>query len=112
MKEIKAIIQPQRLDRLRDAFRGMPGFPGMSVSRAEGCSPDEGPKAGQGLREELADFSPKVRIEIIARDEQMEEIVGLIYAHTHTGRQGDGIIWVTDVISFRRIKSDGTEAAA
>lgn len=106
MKEIKAIIQPQRLDRLRDAFRSMPGFPGMSVSRMEGCSPHEGQRPGQGLREELADFSPKVRIEIIAPDDKVDEIVGIIYAHTHTGRQGDGIIWVSEVVSFMRIRSD------
>jgi nitrogen regulatory protein P-II 1 len=110
MKEIKAIIQPQRLDRLRDAFREMPGFPGMSVSRAEGCGPHEGPETAHGLREELTDFSPKVRIEIIAPDDRVDEIVGLIHTHTHTGRRGDGIIWVTEVLAFRRIKLDDAGA--
>lgn len=109
MKEIKAIIQPQRLTKLRDAFREMPGFPGMSVSRAEGCGPREEAETGRGLREELADFSPKVRIEIVAPDDRVDDIVSLIHAHTHTGRQGDGILWVTEVASFRRIKSDGAE---
>jgi nitrogen regulatory protein P-II 1 len=112
MKEIKAIIQPQRLDRLRDALREMPGFPGMSVSRVEGCSPPEGPQPGQGLREELTDFSLKIRIEIVAPDERVDEIVDLIYAHTHTGRRGDGILWVTEVVSFQRIRSDAAESEA
>jgi nitrogen regulatory protein P-II 1 len=104
MKEIKAVIQPQRLGKLRNAFRQMRGFPGMTVSRAEGCSQHEEPEVGHNIREELTDFSPKVRIEIIAPDDKTEEIVRIIYANAHTGRQGDGIVWVSDVVDFQQIR--------
>jgi nitrogen regulatory protein P-II 1 len=104
MKEIKAIIQPQRLARLRSAFRQMQGFPGMTVSRAEGCGQHEGPEVGHGIRDELTEFSPKVRVEIVAPDEKVDEIVRLIHASAHTGLQGDGIVWVSDVVSLQRLR--------
>jgi nitrogen regulatory protein P-II 1 len=104
MKEIKAVIQPQRLGKLRNAFRQMREFPGMTVSRAEGCSPHEEPEVGHNIREELTDFSPKVRIEIVAPDDKVEEIVRIIHAHAHTGQQGDGLVWVTDVVSVQSIR--------
>jgi nitrogen regulatory protein P-II 1 len=106
MKEIKAIIQPQRLAKLRNAFRQMPGFPGMTVSRVEGCSQHEGPETGHDIREELTEFSPKVRIEIVAPDDKVDEIAAIIYEHAHTGRQGDGVLWISEVISFGHIRSE------
>jgi nitrogen regulatory protein P-II 1 len=106
MKEIKAVIQPQRLAKLRNAFRHMQGFPGMTVSRVEGCSQHEGPEIGHGIREELTDFSPKVRVEIIAPDDKVDEIVRIIHESGHTGRQGDGIVWVSEVASLLHIRSD------
>jgi nitrogen regulatory protein P-II 1 len=105
MKEIKAVIQPQKLGKLRSAFRRMRGFPGMTVSRVEGCSQHEEPEIGHNIQEELTDFSPKVRIEIVTPDDKVEEIVRIIYASAHTGRQGDGIVWVTEVADFRAIRS-------
>jgi nitrogen regulatory protein P-II 1 len=106
MKEIKAIIQPRFLDRVRDAFRDMPGFPGMSVSRIEGCSGHEGQEAGRGMRHELTDFTAKVRLEIIAPDDTVDEIVRIIHTHAHTGRQGDGVLWVADVSRFVRLREE------
>ncbi|CAI8834222.1 P-II family nitrogen regulator [Methylocaldum szegediense] len=106
MKEIKAVIQPQKLGKLRNAFRQMRGFPGMTVSRVEGCSQHEEPEVSHDIREELTDFSPKVRVEIVAPDDKVDEIVGLIHAHAHTGRQGDGLVWVTDVVSAKPIRAE------
>ncbi|HYE36170.1 P-II family nitrogen regulator [Methylocaldum sp.] len=104
MKEIKAIIQPQRLGKLRNAFRQMRGFPGMTVSRVEGCSQHDEPEVSHSIREELTDFSPKVRVEIVAPDDKVDEIVGIILANGHTGQPGDGIIWVTEIGNFQRIR--------
>ena len=106
MKEIKAVIQPQRLSKLRNAFRQMRGFPGMTVSRAEGCSQHEEPEISHGIREELTDFSPKVRIEIIAPDDKVEEIVRLIHTNAHTGQPGDGIIWVTPIEGLWHVRAE------
>jgi nitrogen regulatory protein P-II 1 len=104
MKEIKAIIQPGKLQKIRDAFDALPDFPGMSVSKTEGCSPHDNRTPPHSVKEELTDFSPKVRIQIVAPDEQVPQIVNLIRQLAHTGRAGDGIIWVTTVDEFHRIR--------
>lgn len=103
MKEIKVIIQPKRLERIRDAFRSLPGFPGMSISRIQGCSQHSGIESHQSLRAELTDFSDKVRLDIVAPDEMVADIVRLIHQHAHTGQSGDGVMWVTQVEELHRL---------
>ena len=69
MKEIKAIIRPNKLGALRDALVALPGFPGMTVNKVDGCSaPSRHVQARVRIKDELTDYSPKVRIEIIAPD--------------------------------------------
>lgn len=104
MKEIKAIVQPGKLARIREEFSRMRQFPGMSVAKVEGCSYHEDPEVPQTLHEALTDFSPKVRIEIVAPEDRVEEIVRIIYQCAHTGRTGDGVIWVTPVETFHRLR--------
>ncbi len=108
MKEIKAIIQPNRLTRVRDAFRDLEGFPGMNVTRVQGCSQHSGVERHAKVKEELTEFSDKVRIEIVAPDEMVPEVVRIIRENTHTGQTGDGVLWVTEVLSFHRLcKTEG-----
>lgn len=104
MKEIKAVIRPHRLGRLRHAFRQMKGFPGMTVVHAEGCSADEEFADDQDLVCQLTEFSTKVRIEIVAPEDKVEQIMTVIYEAGHTGEKGDGVVWVTDVGAFRRLR--------
>lgn len=105
MKEIKAIVQHSKLHKIRDALVALPHFPGMNVGEVKGCSPvDTGVERRRDAREELTEFSPKVRIEIVAPVEQVAEIVQIIRELTHTGLVGDGIVWVTPVETFYRIK--------
>lgn len=103
MKEIKAIVRPNRLHKVREGFRHMHGFPGMTISHVEGCSGHAGEERRDTLKEELTDFSKKVRIEIVAPDEMVTEIVRVIHATAHTGQTGDGVVWVTEVEEFRRL---------
>lgn len=103
MKEIKAIIRPSKLHKVRDAFRLLPGFPGMNICHVEGCSAHSGEEHHDTLKEELTDFSKKLRIEIVAPDELLADIVAIIHRHAHTGKTGDGVLWVTDVVDFRRL---------
>jgi nitrogen regulatory protein P-II 1 len=104
MKEIKAVIQPQRLARVREAVRRIPDFPGMTVTPAEGSGyhPDR-PRASD-IKTELTDYSRKVRLEIVAPDEQVAALVSLIRNTCHTGQPGDGVVWVTAVEQFHRIR--------
>lgn len=75
----------------------------MSVWRVEGCSSHEGEEVHDSLRCELTDFSHKVRIEIVAEEDQVEEIVRILYENTHSGRVGDGLVWVTPVEYIKRL---------
>ena len=98
MKEIKAVIRPNKLTALRDALVAMPGFPGMSVTKIEGCSaPSRHVPARVKIKDELTDYSPKVRIEIVAPDEVAEAIFQRVVEVAQTGHYGDGLVWVTDV---------------
>lgn len=98
MKEIKAIIRPNKLPALRDALVALPEFPGMTVAKVEGCSaPSRHVPARVRIRDELTDYSPKVRIEIVAPDEAAEAIFRCITEVAQTGHFGDGLVWVTDV---------------
>ncbi|MCX7893565.1 MAG: P-II family nitrogen regulator [Burkholderiales bacterium] len=97
MKEINAVVQPGRLARVRDALRGLPDFPGMTVERVEGCSPARAGDPGAGIKGELTDYSPGVRITLLAPDALVPEIVRRIHAAAHTGQKGDGILWVRPV---------------
>ena len=96
MKEIKAVIRPNKLSSLRETLRAIPGFPGMTVSRVEGCSAPSVHRPSN-LKEELTDFSPKIRIEIVAPDEVVDDLVEAISRISQSGSLGDGIIWVADV---------------
>lgn len=98
MKEIKAIIRPNKLTALRDALRGVPGFPGMTVSKAEGLSAPERLGPGKSsIKEELADYTAKIRIEIVAPDEIADVLVDRIVTVANTGHIGDGLVWVTPI---------------
>ena len=103
MKEIIAVIRPNRLQKVRDAFRTLSGFPGMSISHIEGCSSHAGAEQNNTLKKELTDFTKKVRIEIVAPDEMVDDIVRIIHQNAHTGQTGDGVLWVTEVGKFVRL---------
>ena len=96
MKEIKAIIRPSKLPMLREKLRVMPGFPGMTVSQAQGCSAPN-LHSPANVKEELTDYTPKVRIEIVSPDEVCDSIVDLIVQTAQIGQIGDGLVWVTDI---------------
>jgi nitrogen regulatory protein P-II 1 len=96
MKEIRAIIRPNKLARLRTVLREMPGFQGMTISKVEGCgSPSD--HIPHSIKDELTDYSAKVRIEIVAPEELVEEIVRRIVSVACTGQTGDGLVWVIPV---------------
>lgn len=96
MKEIKAVIRPNKLAALRDALRAVPGFPGMTISKAEGCSAPAR-HLPHNIKEELTDFTPKMRIEIVADDELAVTLFERIVDVSQTGHIGDGLVWMTDV---------------
>jgi nitrogen regulatory protein P-II 1 len=97
VKEIKAIVRPNKLAALRQALVEFPGFPGMTVSKVEGCSAPDRHGPPHNIKEELTDYTPKVRIEIVCPDELADPLVDRIVDVAKTGHLGDGLVWVTDV---------------
>lgn len=97
MKEIKAIIRPNKLAGLRDALIALPGFPGMTVNKVEGCSAPSRHVVRHNIKDELTDYTPKVRIEIVAPDDVAEAVFQRITEVAQTGHFGDGLVWITDV---------------
>ena len=106
MKEIKAIVRPNRLQALRSALSALPGFPGMSVSRVDGCSAPRRVGPSHSIRDELVEYSPKLRIEIVAPEELVPAIVECIVAGSRTGAVGDGLVWVSGVDMAQMIHAD------
>ncbi|MDX3906590.1 MAG: P-II family nitrogen regulator [Pigmentiphaga sp.] len=96
MKEIKAVIRPTRLDDVREALMRTPGFPGMTVTHVEGCSAPARHQP-QNLKEELLDFSPKVRIEMVVDDDHADVLYETVKQAAATGHVGDGLVWMGDV---------------
>jgi nitrogen regulatory protein P-II 1 len=69
----------------------------MTVSKVEGCGAPSRHLAKHTIKEELTDYSPKVRIEIVAPDDVAESIFQRITEVAKTGHYGDGLVWMTDV---------------
>lgn len=103
MKEIRAIVRPSRLQRLRDALRAIPNFPGVTLFKAEGFT---APAAvdKRTVKEELTDFTDKVMVCVLAETEMVETIQNAIIDAVYTGQIGDGLVWVVDIESMHRIR--------
>ena len=104
MKEIRAYVQPFVLGRLVQSLMEIPGFPGMSVTDCDGF--------GRLLVDSGQAFDPfisKKRLEIIADDEMVDQIIDVILLRAHTGRPGDGRIFVYDVQEVVSIRTRGRD---
>ncbi len=104
MKEIRAIIRPNKLDALRDALRSLPDFPGLSIAKVEGFTAPKLIKK-QSDAEALTDYSPKLMIYILAEESLCPTIIQTMVQHCRTGQTGDGLIWTTSISSLTKIKN-------
>ncbi len=94
--EVKAVIRPNKLAALRTALLETSGFPGMTVTKVEGCSaPNRTSKSN--IKDELTDYSAKVKIEIVCNDEVAQALMDRIVNICQTGQIGDGVVWCTEV---------------
>ena len=102
MREVKALFRPQRLDQVVEALRGIPGSPGVTVSKvrayAGAPSAEHQPAGGDDVE---ADF---VKLETLVPTALVERVVAAIAQAGHTGRAGDGIVFVMPVEDFVRIR--------
>jgi len=105
MKEIKAIIQPFMLSRVVSKLQEIEGFPGLTVTKIQGFGKGKAKGAAHRIVEDLIDYVPKVKIEIIVIDAMADEVIRTIADHAHTGNRGDGKIFVYEVENAVRIRT-------
>ena len=96
MKEVKAVLPPAKLARLGEALRRVPGFPGMTVARLEGMAPPAS-AARATIRDELTDFAPRVRVEVVAPDEVAVALYDAALDSLSAGAPGECSVWMVDV---------------
>jgi nitrogen regulatory protein P-II 1 len=104
MKKIEAIIKPFKLDDVKEALHEV-GIKGITVTEAKGFGRQKGHTELYRGAEYVVDFLPKVKLEIVLEDNQVERAVEAIQQAARTGRIGDGKIFVTSVEEVLRIRT-------
>lgn len=111
MKKIEAIIKPFKLDEVKEALHEV-GIQGITVTEAKGFGRQKGHTELYRGAEYVVDFLPKVKIEVVLDDEQVERAVEAIQRAAHTGRIGDGKIFVSTIEEAIRIRTGEKGAEA
>jgi nitrogen regulatory protein P-II 1 len=104
MKKIEAIIKPFKLDDVREALSEV-GINGMTVSEVKGFGRQKGHTELYRGAEYMVDFLPKVKLDIVLGDEDVDRAIEVIVKTAQTGKIGDGKIFVTDVERVIRIRT-------
>jgi len=104
MKLIVAIIKPFRLDEVKDALKAA-GVQGLTASDARGFGRQGGHTEVYRGAEYDVSFVPKVRIEIVVEDSDVDRLVGVLLQTARTGKVGDGKVWVLPVDTVHRIRT-------
>ncbi len=111
MKKIEAVIKPFKLDEVKEALQEL-GVQGMTVLEAKGYGRQKGHTELYRGAEYVVDFLPKIKIEVVVADDQLDAALEAITGAARTGRIGDGKIFVSEVIDVLRIRTGETGAAA
>ncbi|MCY0867105.1 MAG: nitrogen regulator P-II GlnB [Aquificaceae bacterium] len=104
MKKVEAIIKPFKLDEVKDALVEI-GIGGMTVTEVRGFGQQKGHTEIYRGTEYVIDFLPKVKIEVVVKDEDVEKVVETIMKTAQTGRVGDGKIFIIPVEDVIRIRT-------
>ena len=105
MKKIEAIVKPFKLEDVKEALREI-GIEGMTVSEVKGFGRQKGHTEIYRGSEYTVDFLPKIKLEIVAADEQVERAVETIVSSAKTGKIGDGKVFVSNIEEAVRIRTD------
>ena len=111
MKKIEAIIKPFKLDEVKEALQDL-GVQGMTVLEAKGYGRQKGHTELYRGAEYVVDFLPKIKVEVVIADDQLEAALEAIVGAARTGRIGDGKIFVSEVLDVLRIRTGETGEAA
>lgn len=107
MKKIEAIIKPFKLDEVKEALQDI-GVQGLSVLEVKGFGRQKGHTELYRGAEYVVDFLPKVKIEVVLPDDQVDEAIEAIIAAARTDKIGDGKIFVLDLAAAMRVRTGET----
>ena len=111
MKKIEAVIKPFKLEDVKDAL-SQAGVTGMTVSDVKGYGRQQGHSELYRGAEYVVDFLPKIKIDVVVKDEMVESVINAIVNSAKTGKIGDGKIFVSSLDEVIRIRTEerGSEA--
>ena len=104
MKKVEAVIKPFKLDEVKDKLNEI-GIKGITVTEVKGFGRQKGHTELYRGAEYVVDFLPKIKLEIVVADNQLDEVVNAIIKSAQTGRIGDGKIFVTHLEDTIRIRT-------
>jgi nitrogen regulatory protein P-II 1 len=105
MKKIEAVIQPHKLEEVREALKAI-GIDGMTISEVRGHGRQKGHKEIYRGMEYHVDLLPKVKVEMVVPDSRADEAIQTLVTAARTGKIGDGKVFVYDVAEAIRIRND------
>jgi nitrogen regulatory protein P-II 1 len=111
MKKIEAIIQPFKLEEVKEALKAI-GIDGMTITEVRGHGRQKGHKEVYRGQEYNVDLLPKVKVELVVADSRSEEAIKALAAAARTGKIGDGKLFVYEVAEAVRIRNDDRGEAA
>jgi nitrogen regulatory protein P-II 1 len=105
MKKIEAIIQPHKLEEVKEALKAI-GIDGMTITEVRGHGRQKGHKEIYRGMEYQVDLLPKIKVEMVIPNTRQDEVIQTLVKSAHTGKIGDGKIFVYDVVEAIRIRND------
>ena len=105
MKKIEAIIQPFKLEEVKEALKGI-GIDGMTITEVRGHGRQKGHREVYRGQEYNVDLLPKVKIEMVVSATRADEVIRTLTAAARTGKIGDGKVFVSEVAEAIRIRND------
>ncbi|MDQ1264176.1 MAG: nitrogen regulatory protein 1 [Campylobacterota bacterium] len=111
MKKVEAVIKPFKLEDVKDALAQI-GITGMTVSEVKGYGRQKGHSELYRGAEYVVDFLPKIKMEMVVDDENVEQVTNTIVEAARTGKIGDGKIFVSDIEKIIRIRTGETDSEA
>ncbi len=111
MKKIETVIKPFKLEDVKDALAEI-GITGMTVSEVKGYGRQKGHSELYRGAEYVVDFLPKIKMEMVVEDDQVEQVINTVVEAARTGKIGDGKIFVSDIDKIVRIRTGETDSEA
>jgi len=111
MKQVTAIIKPFKLDEVRESLAEL-GVTGLTVTEVKGFGRQKGHTELYRGAEYVVDFLPKIKVEVVVADDRVEPVIDAIVKAAHTGKIGDGKIFVSPIEQVIRIRTGETNESA